>query len=268
MNDFKNVKCIFIDIDNTLTNKDKEVTNYTKEVLSKLNLYTIICTGRNNLYAIQKSSEANCSNIVISDNGALIYDYGKDIIICEKSIPSDIIKKVWNYSLKNNIDCVYDTKESLYRNIIFKDNTYIKNNILINSLEEITEPVTQIVASNKDYNKMIEFINYINNIKELKINNANINKKIGSNKSYYCDINVYEVSKGNAERELIKYLNIDFEDTMAIGDSENDISLFENVNYSVAMKNASEDIKKKTKVVTEYTNDEDGLAKFIEKHII
>lgn len=268
MNSFENVKCIFIDIDNTLTNKDKEVTNYTKEILSKLNMYTIICTGRDNLYAIQKSKEANCSNIVIADNGALIYDYNKDITIYEKEIYKKILNKVWNYSLKNNIDCVYNTKKSRYRNLIFKNNDYIKHDILINSLEEITEPVTQIVASNKDYNKMIEFINYINNIKELKINNTNINKKINSNKSYYCDINLCDVSKGDAARELIKYLNIYFENTMAIGDSENDISLFENVNYSVAMKNAVDSVKKKSKIITEFTNNEDGLAKFVEKHVI
>ena len=268
MNNLKTVKCIFIDIDNTLTNKEKEVTDYTKEILSKLDKYAIICTGRNNLYAIQKSKEANCSNIVIADNGALIYDYSKDITIYEKSMPDNIINKIWNYSLENDIDCVYNTKKSLYRNIIFKDNTYIKHNTLINSFEEITEPITQIVASNKDYNKMIEFINYINNIKELKINNTNINKKISFNKSYYFDINIRDVSKGNAARELIKYLNINFNDTMAIGDSENDISLFENVNYGIAMKNAVDSVKKKSKVITEFTNDEDGLAKFIEKHII
>lgn len=268
MNNFHNVKCIFIDIDNTLTNNNKEVTNYTKEVLSKLNIYKIICTGRDNLYAIQKSKDASCSNIVIADNGALIYDYDKGITIYEKSITNNIINKIWNYSKEYNIDCVYNTKKAKYRSKIFQNNDYIKHDIIINDVKDIKEPITQIIVSNKDYNKMIEFINYITNIKELKINNTNINKKISSNKSYYCDINISEISKGSTARELIKYLNIDFNDTMAIGDSENDISLFENVNYSVAMKNAVDSMKNRAKVITEFTNDEDGLAKFIEKYII
>lgn len=265
---FDNVKCIFIDIDNTLTNNNKEVTNYTKKVLSKLNIYKIICTGRDNLYAIQKSKDASCSSIVISDNGALIYDYNKDITIYENPITNNILNKIWDYSLNNNIDCVYNTKKSRYKHFIFKDNNYIKHDTLINSLEEIIESVTQIVVSNKNYDTMIDFINYISNIKELKINNTNINKKISPNKSYYCDINITEVSKGNAAKELIKYLNINNDDTMAIGDSENDISLFENVNFSIVMKNATEEMKKKGSIITEFTNDEDGLAKFIEKYII
>lgn len=268
MNYFDNVKCIFIDIDNTLTNNNKEVTNYTKEVLSKLNKYKIICTGRDNLYAIQKSKDASCSNIVIADNGALIYDYDKNITIYEKPITNNILNKIWNYSFDNNIDCVYNTKKGKHRSQIFQNNDYIKHDIIINDLKDIEEPITQIIASNKEYNKMIDFINYISNIKELKINNTNINKKIDPNKSYYCDINISEVSKGIAAKKLIKYLNINFDDTMAIGDSENDISLFENINFGVAMKNAVDSIKNRAKVITEFTNDEDGLAKFIEKYII
>jgi hydroxymethylpyrimidine pyrophosphatase-like HAD family hydrolase len=53
---------------------------------------------------------------------------------------------------------------------------------------------------------------------------------------------------------------------MAIGDSNNDISMFEKVRYSVAMGNAKEDIKA---ICTETTlnNDENGVAHAIYRYI-
>ena len=48
----------------------------------------------------------------------------------------------------------------------------------------------------------------------------------------------------------------------------NDKTMFDVLNTTVAMKNASENLKKIAKYTTEYTNDEDGVAKFIEKYIL
>ena len=39
-------------------------------------------------------------------------------------------------------------------------------------------------------------------------------------------------------------------------------------NYCIAMKNGSELVKKSANYITEYTNDEDGVAIFIHENII
>ena len=70
-------------------------------------------------------------------------------------------------------------------------------------------------------------------------------------------------SKGNAIKILIKYLNLPIENTIAIGNDKNDISMFEVVGLSVAVANASEDIKNKVDYIT-LSNDEDGVALFLE----
>lgn len=269
--EFQNIKCIFLDIDNTLTNESKEITSYTREVLSELkdlNIYTIVCTGRTNLYAIQKSKDANCTSIVIADNGALIYDYENNISIYENEIMKSILKIIWNYSLKYKIDCVFNTPNARYRSTLFKDNEYIQNAFLINSLDEITENVTQIVVNDKNHDKMKDFIKFVVDIADVEISNTNIKNDNSLEKSYFCDINLKGTSKGYAVNKIKEYLKFNYDDTMAFGDSANDLPLFENVNISVAMKNSSDDIKKKTKFVTEYSNNEDGVAKFIEKYII
>ena len=53
-------------------------------------------------------------------------------------------------------------------------------------------------------------------------------------------------------------------DTIAIGDDFNDLDMFKVVGYSVAMENASENIKKVVDEIT-LSNDEDGVAIFLDK---
>lgn len=75
-------------------------------------------------------------------------------------------------------------------------------------------------------------------------------------------------SKGKAINILLKYLNINKDQTICFGDQMNDYPMFESCKYSVAMINGNEELKKKATFITEFTNDEDGVAHFIEKYII
>lgn len=61
-----------------------------------------------------------------------------------------------------------------------------------------------------------------------------------------------------------KYLNVPIENTIAIGNDKNDISMFEAAGLSVAVANASDYIKNKVDFIT-LSNDEDGVAIFLEK---
>ena len=53
---------------------------------------------------------------------------------------------------------------------------------------------------------------------------------------------------------------------MAIGDSNNDLSMFEKVGYSVAMENAKEEIKAVCSMTT-LTNVENGVAYALNRYI-
>ena len=90
--------------------------------------------------------------------------------------------------------------------------------------------------------------------------------EINENSSYeekWFSVANSNCSKGNALRILSKYLNIPIEDTIAIGNDKNDISMFEVAGLSVAVANASDNIKNKVDHVT-LSNDEDGVAVFLE----
>ena len=69
--------------------------------------------------------------------------------------------------------------------------------------------------------------------------------------------------KGIAVLELAEHLQVRNEQIMAIGDNGNDISLLKCAGTSVAMGNASDEIKAIADFIT-IANDEDGAAIVIE----
>ncbi|MDR1018189.1 MAG: Cof-type HAD-IIB family hydrolase [Lachnospiraceae bacterium] len=75
-------------------------------------------------------------------------------------------------------------------------------------------------------------------------------------------------SKGPVLQEYIESLGYSMREVAVFGDSENDASMLKmDFGMTFAMKNASDDIKKMTKYVTEFSNVENGVAYEIEKII-
>ena len=73
------------------------------------------------------------------------------------------------------------------------------------------------------------------------------------------------VNKGDVVKKICK--EYQYKNTMAFGDDMNDLSMLEVVDYGYAMKNASKYLLGKTKYMTEYTNEEDGVAETILKYV-
>lgn len=113
---------------------------------------------------------------------------------------------------------------------------------------------------------MQEFKKYLKEeFKEVKIENESKrlkNPELKPSKNYYCDITSKKVSKGKAVKNICKYLKINTDEIITIGDGENDISMFEITQNSVAMANAVPLVKEKAKYET-LSNDEDGVAKVL-----
>ena len=88
--------------------------------------------------------------------------------------------------------------------------------------------------------------------------------KFKDDKTIFCDIVNIDSNKGNAVKKLLEILNIKKEETIAIGDDINDLSMFEQVGYKVAVSNAIDIVKEKADEIT-LSNDEDGVAVFLNK---
>ncbi len=63
---------------------------------------------------------------------------------------------------------------------------------------------------------------------------------------------------------MSEHLDIPLSNVTTFGDSLNDIGMFRISGTSVAVKNALDEVKKEADIVLKYSNDEDGVARYLE----
>lgn len=273
MRNLKDIKAVFIDVDGTLTNSRKQITEATKipiKAVKDKGIYVILCSGRSNKDVCKYSQDVYASDYTISSNGAQIYNYKTNQSLYKNCIKYNHIKTVWEYCNKHNLELVFNLENKQIGNNIFCSSMY-KNRTVIKNIEELKDlDIFQIIINSNSYYDMRECEEYIALNESLKIANYSreyIKKDTNSKEPYYIFINNKSVDKGNAISEFLKAMNIKKEETICFGDRINDITMFNSCGNTVAMKNADEELKKIADYIT-LSNEEDGVADFINKYIL
>lgn len=266
------IRLVFIDIDGTLLDSNRNVTENTKKEISrclKRNIKIVLTSGRSRFETINYQREINSSPYVISSNGADVYDIATEKEIYTNPIPKEIVKELLKYIQDNDCKIRFNYDSEMAINKAFYEDE--KN--LIKTIDELicianTRKIVQCMIADKKIEKVMMFKEYLKRcIPSVKIENESkrlMNLELKPSGNYFCDITTSNVTKGKSVRELCKYLKINEEEIAVIGDGNNDISMFEITPNSVAMGNASLIVKEKANYITD-TNDEEGVANFLKK---
>jgi len=89
----------------------------------------------------------------------------------------------------------------------------------------------------------------------------------GSPEPFFVEFLRPQVNKGTALESLCRELGVDLSQTIAFGDGENDVEMLETAGRGVAMANGRDKAKLAAKQITEYSNDDDGVARHLEQMI-
>ncbi len=84
---------------------------------------------------------------------------------------------------------------------------------------------------------------------------------------YYFDVTSPRANKGTVVATLSKLLNIPPAQIATIGDMPNDVLMFRNSGFSIAMGNSSDEVKAQASAVTG-SNENEGFAKAVRKFIL
>jgi Cof subfamily protein (haloacid dehalogenase superfamily) len=90
---------------------------------------------------------------------------------------------------------------------------------------------------------------------------------VARSQPYYLDITHPLANKGAALTELAKLLGIPLAEIAVLGDSANDVAMFERSGLSIAMGNASAEVQQAAEFITDSNRDE-GFANAIERFIL
>lgn len=252
-NILNNIKIAFFDLDGTLTNSKKILSEKNILALKKLkekNIYITLISGRCNDYILRFAEDLKCVDYIVSTQGACIYDVlNKKILKCD-IIPFNLIKKLSNYCYNHKVEITHSNLSLLKENYILSDTIDIYQSFIICKTKE-------------DVNDLIDFINqepelYISYISSSYYKKENIG-------NYSINVNSSITNKGNAIVYLLNYLNIPKEYSICFGDNINDLTMFKECGIKIAMDNAASIVKEIATYVT-LSNDNDGVAYFINKY--
>jgi hypothetical protein len=84
---------------------------------------------------------------------------------------------------------------------------------------------------------------------------------------YYLDVTHLEANKGRAVRAICRRLGVDPQRLAVIGDMENDVSMFVEAGFAIAMGQASEAVCAAAAAVTG-PNTEDGFAEAVRRYVL
>ena len=275
MSDRIEAKIIALDLDDTLLKTDLTISDYTVGIVQKAvqrGIYVTLCSGRTDnaiLPYVRRLEIAGTQGgrYIIAQNGASIIDLHERKVIYSRFVDSDVLVRAFRIANNNGFACqVYDPS-TIY--IPFK-NKWADTDLKLSRLKEQVVPNFEEFLTEKQHAKMV-ISGEPADIARLE---SALRTELGgtcvlfTSKPFFLEILPKDTGKGEALLWLAERLGIPQKNTMAFGDAMNDESMIRLAGCSVAMKNGSEAIKKLAAYTSEFTNDEDGVARFIEKHVL
>lgn len=267
-------KIIALDIDGTLLNSKKEITQEVYDAIfdaKKQGFKVVLATGRPLAGVetfLEKLNLTNENDYVICFNGALVQEVKTKKIITDIDMTVDDFKLIYNKICKPNNSFIHiNTPTNLItpHKITPKYTTYEatlnKINVEFISEDKIDSSIKFCKVMIIDEPEIIE--NVIKSIPKEFFDKYTIVRSA----PFFLEFLNKKANKGNALKYLCQNLEIPIEDAIAVGDEENDKHMIEIAGLGVAMGNARDSIKQIAKYITD-TNDNNGVAKVINKFLL
>lgn len=267
------VRLIVTDVDGTLLSSTQELSARTAAALNEaaaLGVPTVVATGKTrgpwarSLY--EKLGEENRKMPGLFIQGLVTCD-GRGNVLKSRTLGKADVKDILRFAKTRDSVVVAFCGE----NIVCSTRNEYTDKVLDYGEPEPVECGDLLAKSDEyDVNKVLLFGDD-EAVKRYRVEAETILADV-------CDITVAVpgmleflpkgASKGSAVRELCEAMEIDPANVMALGDGENDKEMLAYVGLGIAVGNASAATKLVADVVMTETNDDDAVAKAVEKYVI
>lgn len=262
--DKKPCRLIVLDIDGTLTNSEKEITEATLKTLFKARqsgAEIVLASGRPVHGIMPVADKLNLKEhggYILAFNGGIVLDCRSGENIFLKEIPHEMAGEL--KACADEFSLALLSYEDGYIISEKPDDIYVQKESVINGLPVkkiddfstyVNFPVTKCIMTGDG-----EKLEKIEKIMQKRFEGR---LSIYRSEPYFLEIMPLGIDKANSLRFLLDTLRADKEEMIAFGDGHNDVTMLEFAGLGIAMANAQEAVREKADFVT-LGNDEDGVA--------
>lgn len=265
------IKMIVMDMDDTLLNDDRKISDYNKQVIfnaQKDGIKIVLASGRPEPAIKEFAEELKLKEnygFVISYNGAILTDCatGKEITSTKLTIKdiSFIKEQALKYNLflqtyiNGEVVTDRDNKHTDFEGMLTGMPTRVETDLM----ETLNHEVVKIILM-EDPTKL--------KAAEQKIRmDITDNVTMNISKPFFLEFTNIAVDKDKTIDVLCKTIGIKKDEVMAIGDSYNDLTMIKGCGLGIAMDNGPDDVKKHANHIT-HCNNSDGVATAINRYAL
>ena len=248
------MKYIIFDLDDTLLNHRREITPYTVEVLTKLQArgHCLVYNTARSKDFVQRYFAILPPDYAILNGGAMIMDkVGKTVFKAEIDVPAT---RAILRDLMGMTEVIYVQTEDVFYS--HKGRRSLQEFVAIDfEKEEFNLPAQKIVTDIQNDQQAealaekygLEYTSYLG----------------GTFRRY----NHIGATKALGNRKLMELTGGSLADVIAFGDDLGDLEMLKEAGVGVLMKNAREEFHGQTSHISQFTNEDDGVAKFLEAYL-
>lgn len=267
-----NYEIIVLDLDGTLTNRDKVITPRTREALMRAQeqgKIVVLASGRPTAGVEPLARElelARFGSYILSYNGGMITNCKTGEVVFAAEIPVEANEKIIGLAEEHRVDILtYEGDEIITNNA---ECPYAIKESEINHLPlRQVEDMKAYVRFQVPKFLMLDDGDYLVTVEPRVKAAMGKNFSVYRSEPYFLEIMPKGIDKAQSLERLLGVLGLKREQMIACGDGYNDLTMVKYAGLGVAMENAVLPLRNAADYVTRSNND-DGVAHVVEKFML
>ena len=265
-------KMIVLDLDGTLTNRDKVITPRTKQALMEAQergKIVVLASGRPAAGVLPLANQldlAKYGSYILAFNGGMIVNCKTGETVFSSMIPVEANSRIVDLAVDHGVDLLtYQGQEIITNN---QECPYALLESKINKL-----PLRQVENLRNYLDFPVPKFLFLDDGDYLVTVEPKVKAALGKNFSvyrsepYFLEVMPKGIDKAASLERLLEQLGMNREQMIACGDGYNDMSMIKFAGLGVAMENAVLPLRKAADFITR-SNNEDGVAYVVEKFMM
>jgi Cof subfamily protein (haloacid dehalogenase superfamily) len=261
-----------LDLDDTLLRSDLSISFRTRNAVRRAaeRGVTVVLASSRSPAAIEHFARLLGMNkkpgYIIANNGTIVQESQSGVIVFEAQIPAETALLVFDIADAEGFAVQIYDDDIMY---ISRPNEFAGYGQKITGIRQVVvENFREMVAAGCRRMLIPADPMFLEPLSQLLSTYAGNGAVLRNAKPYLLEVLPPAVDKGSALALAAEKCSVPREAVLAVGDSLNDESMLRWAGCPVAMINGDDRIKEIAALVTETSNDEDGVAGIIERYVL